>query len=670
MPKKLWLLPVMLCILILASPAAGQAQTSPPKPTAAFEPAPCMFKFPVFSFVPPNLFGFKCGYVTVPLRHDDPTGPTIRLAVAVLPGTNPNPAPDPLFVAQGGPGGSSLELFPLMMLGSSLRTDRDIVIFDQRGTLYSEPNLLCPELDRLAQETIELDLSDEEAENRSLAAYQACGERLREAGVNLAAFNSLENAADVDSVRQALGYDKINFYGVSYGTLLGQHYLRLYPASLRSLILDAVVPTQGSFIAAAAQTANRAFKEMANLCASDTACNAAYPNLEATIYEVMTALNETPATVPVTNPDTGHTYQAVVNGDMFLNAVFLAMYEPSLISALPALVFNTRAGDYHLLSTLLPLAIFQPTFSAGMYQTVVCAEEANFDPAQMPLAGVPPQLAEMMQKGNVNLIKTCRLWKIPSLGPEVDQPVTSSVPTLLLSGRFDPITPATNAATVVQTLKNGYAYTFPNTSHGAFFSSQCASQMVEDFLNNPTSAPVSGCLADQPTTFDMVTPDKVLMTPAMDILNGRRLNGLDWLIVSLLILGSFFLVWPLAWIIRQIWQRPVSAKQPGCLIGWGGPLLVFFTTGLTLVFLISLIVLAVATDPGWLMAGIPRGAAPLFTLPFFLFLLALAMLLVSLAVWLRGYWAIWRRLYYSALTLAALGVIAVLFKWGMFTVFW
>jgi pimeloyl-ACP methyl ester carboxylesterase len=413
---------------------------------------------------------------------------------------------------------------------------------------------------------------------------------------------------------------------------------------------------------------------MAQLCHADAACNAAYPNLEEAIYAVMATLNENPATVPVTDPNTGRTYQAVVNGDLFLTAVFLAMYEPSLIPALPALVFNTQAGDYQLLSTLLPLALFQPTFSVGMYQTVVCAEETNFDPAHMPIAGVRPELGRMMQKDNTTLIKTCRLWKILPLKPEdVDPPVVSNVPTLLLSGRFDPITPASNAESVAQTLRNSYAYTFPNTSHGAFFSSQCASQIAEDFLNDPTSSPADTCLADQPATFDMVTPDKVIMTPAMnnvlDILNGRRLNSAEWLVLSLLVLGSFFIVWPLAWIIRQIWQRPAQSRRPGCLITWGGPLLVVMLTGLAAIFLISLAALAIATEPGWLMAGIPRGAAPLFGLPFLLLLTTLAMLLVSVIVWLRGYWAIWRRLYYTSLTLAAFGVVGVLAQWGMLTVF-
>ncbi|NJN99513.1 MAG: alpha/beta hydrolase [Anaerolineales bacterium] len=269
----LWLL---LFLLLLVAPARAEAPQQR-QPTAAFESTECTFEFPIAQYLSPGSLGFKCGYVTVPEQHRDPDGPTIRLAVAILPSTAENPAPDPLFMAQGGPGGSSLELFPLFMLNNPIREERDIVIFDQRGTLYSEPNLLCPELDKLTKETLELDLSKEEGEKLSQEAYQACGDRLTGAGVNLSAYNSLENAADVNAVRAALGYEQINFYGVSYGTLLGLHTMRDFPEILRSVVLDAVVPAQGSFLNQTARSANRAFKEVIQLCADDSGCNAAIP---------------------------------------------------------------------------------------------------------------------------------------------------------------------------------------------------------------------------------------------------------------------------------------------------------------------------------------------------------------------------------------------------------
>src|SRR5262249_46716639 len=158
-----------------------------------------------------------CGYVSVPLRHGDDASPRIRLAVVVIPA--PDPAarqPDPLFLAQGGPGGSTISGFGQVLLddpGKRPTLNRDVVLWDQRGTYFSQPRLLCREMGQLAAG------ADEEKQKE---AYRRCGERLAKEAGDLSAFNSIENARDIDDVRAALGYDKYNFYGVSYGTELGQ----------------------------------------------------------------------------------------------------------------------------------------------------------------------------------------------------------------------------------------------------------------------------------------------------------------------------------------------------------------------------------------------------------------------------------------------------------------
>ncbi|NJN99514.1 MAG: hypothetical protein HC875_38155 [Anaerolineales bacterium] len=242
----------------------------------------------------------------------------------------------------------------------------------------------------------------------------------------------------------------------------------------------------------------------------------------------MDALNENPAKVSVTDPKTGETYQTLANGDLFVNTLFLALYDPSQLPIFPTIVYNTRAGDYDLLSRLLPLLIFQPTVSVGMYQTVVCAEETNFDPAKMPVEGVRPELATLMRDSNESLFKVCDLWQVPKLGPQANEPVVSNIPTLLLSGRFDPITPVAFAEEAAKTLSQSYAYTFPNTSHGAFLFNACASGIAQQFLENPVVAPNDNCIAAEPTTFDIPTPEKVVMTPAQPRARFAEWKKLEW----------------------------------------------------------------------------------------------------------------------------------------------
>ncbi|MEZ4717057.1 MAG: hypothetical protein R2851_13380 [Caldilineaceae bacterium] len=136
------LLVALPLLLLLAAPV--RAQTPP-----FFEETDCAVVADLAAWRDDDL---RCGYVVVPERRQDVTDPaavnTIRLAVVVLPATGAAPADDPLFVAQGGPGGSTIDVFTDLLLDSPLRDRRDIVLFDQRGTLYSDPNLICTEFRR------------------------------------------------------------------------------------------------------------------------------------------------------------------------------------------------------------------------------------------------------------------------------------------------------------------------------------------------------------------------------------------------------------------------------------------------------------------------------------------------------------------------------------------
>ena len=115
--------------------------------------------------------------------------------------------------------------------------------FHPTGTDYADPALLCG-LDYF-DDYIDLILDGstvEEREEAELAAIKTCYEFYADASVDFAAYNSVQNAADVNHIRQALGYDQIVYYGESYGTLLGQHVMRDYPEILTAVILDGAAP--------------------------------------------------------------------------------------------------------------------------------------------------------------------------------------------------------------------------------------------------------------------------------------------------------------------------------------------------------------------------------------------------------------------------------------------
>ncbi|MGQ0603269.1 MAG: alpha/beta fold hydrolase, partial [Anaerolineales bacterium] len=311
----------ILVAMLVAAPAhaATHTQAAPDyAPTACtnFDGVNRPFTIPAGASEGDN---FECGWLIVPEEHANPDGPIIRLAVVIVRADDPNPAPDPLVMLQGGPGGSSIDVFTQVLFplggGSPLRRNRDLILFDQRGTLYSEPALTCPEITQLTEDTIEQRLSVEEGERLVISAYTQCRERLMAEGVNLAAYDSVENANDIEALRVALGYDQINLYGVSYGTLLALHAMRQNPAGLRAVILDSVAPPDINFAAEAPRSMQRVFDELFGACAADAECNRAYPDLENVFFALVEKLNTEPARLPITDFETGENYDAVLDGD-------------------------------------------------------------------------------------------------------------------------------------------------------------------------------------------------------------------------------------------------------------------------------------------------------------------------------------------------------------------
>lgn len=688
--------PVDAAVSLVERP--GEQQQDTPR----FEPAACMFDMPAGLQEGQDV---DCGWLIVPEEYENPQGPTIRLAVAVLRSQAADPEPDPLVMAQGGPGGSTIDTYlqAIALIAPHLRANRDIILFDQRGTLNSEPALLCPEALDLTIEYLDQDLPDEEIYRLSLESMLACRDRLLDEGVNLSAFDSVENAADVESLRLALGYDQINLYGVSYGTLLAQHVMRLYPEGLRSVVLDSVVPTNVNFLTEAGQTRHRSFQGLFDACRRDESCNASYPNLEDVFYEQIERLNENPARVTLTDPETQERYPALIDGDTLRSAVFQMMYITDLIPFMPKVIYDARAGNFDFLARIYSVLVFDRTMSLGMYYTVMCAEDADFTPADVNVEGLPEKIAEDERTGGEFFLRTCEAWNVEPLGPEVDEPVTSEIPTLLLSGQLDPITPPEYADEVASRLPNHYSVVMPWGGHGSVTSTQCADNMMLEFLDNPNQAPDSSCvnaLAD----IEFITRATLIRLPIigslMNLENGTAPQLLLYFL-ALLFLLTALVVYPIVWLVRLFsGQRPAPAavpvqepavpdaasydpnwkdlrndaanasdvRRPG--LYRFAPWLAVLTALLLLAFTILLVAVLVnlsLTFDYRILLGLPGSARPIFVLPVLAGLLTLVMLAAVVIGWSRRAGSAAGRIYFTLLSLAAVVCLAVLGIWGMLT---
>ncbi len=611
-----------------------------------------------------------CGTVDVPEFHDKPEGKKITLAVVILKATGDQPAADPLIMAQGGPGGSTIDTYADMVLSKpEILQDRDIILFDQRGTLYSSPALTCPEVMDLTIETIDQDMEAEEANHLYEEALDKCRTRLVDEGVDLSAYNSFENAADIDWIRRALGYEQVNYYGVSYGTLLGLHLLRTQPEWLRSAVLDSVVPPDVNFIIEASGTKARSFNMLFTSCQEDPDCNRAYPNLKEEYEKLVDRLNETPIRVKVTDSETFQSYETIVDGDTVTSMFFQMLYATDLIPALPRTVYDLKEGKTDFFSRIYELILFDRSMSEGMYYSVICAEDSDFKAtdADDTLAAIPDWLAAGEQEGLESILSTCQSWGTLDLNPKADEVVESDIPVLLLNGEFDPITPPENGERASQTLSRSVNLTFPGMGHGEFLSNDCPTSITLAFLNNPSQDPDSSCISEMGVPAYLTPKSMVDFPVIMQVLNIKP-QGLISTVALLLFctfLGLALIAMPIAWIINRFNKSRTPRTQPffASLAIWL-PGLASLLIGAFLVGVIALAVKLVNDNNTVIFFGLPANARPLFLLTILAALVLLVVLYAAVRSWVKGWYSIPMRIYYSLLALSGLGAIAVLGYWG------
>ena len=240
-----------------------------------------------------------CGTVSVPENYDDPDGNRIPLSFAVLKAVGDSPASDPIVFLHGGPGsGELLSLTQFTEDFATLRQNRDVVVFDQRGAGFSNEPVNCDIALIKREEEINdavAQASPEDADKvKQEKILEICAEAALERGIDLAQYNTINNAQDVQNLVAALGYEEFNLYGHSYGTKLALETMRQQPTGLRSVILDSAVPPHVKFYSHPNEAAVEAAQALFAACAADNACSAAYPDLESRFNQLMAQLEDAP----------------------------------------------------------------------------------------------------------------------------------------------------------------------------------------------------------------------------------------------------------------------------------------------------------------------------------------------------------------------------------------
>jgi pimeloyl-ACP methyl ester carboxylesterase len=473
----------------------GGADAAP----ARFEPGDCPFDAP-------QGYTVRCGKLVVEQNRDRPDGTSVRLQVGIFHKEGVSVSPDPLVYLDGGPGGNALQ-------GSTTDFDRrfggyaatrDVVVFDQRGTGYSEPRLDCPAFDALLYDQLDETTANAAQVDAQQDALTRCRADLVGKGVDLRQYNSVASAADVADLRLALGYPTWDVYGVSYGTRLAQTLLRTHPEGVRSVVLDSTYPVAADSLQDLPDQMQHAFDHLFAACRTDVACDARFPNLEARFGALVDRLTRTPVKVTATDFVTGDDHAVTVTGSDLQDLLFQALYDPSMFTAMPQVVEDLEAGRTASLKTLEGVSVTQlPFITFGDYITVQCHEEVPFaDPGAVGRAvAAHPALAESIAGQLVDSeagFETCRRWDAGTAPPEENQPVRSDVPTLVLSGGFDPITPGPAAEEVTRSLSRGTFVSFAGLGHGVALEAGCPQGIAVAFLRDPNAPLDTTCAAAVP----------------------------------------------------------------------------------------------------------------------------------------------------------------------------
>lgn len=440
-----------------------------------------------------------CGKYEVFEDRAAKSGRRIALNILVIPALSTKPAPDPVFVLAGGPGQGAVSL----ARGGGdylikLRREREIVFIDQRGT--GESNLLdCN------QGANKDDMRTYFTEGVNVENLRDCRNQL-EKNANLTLYTSSIAMDDLDEVRGALGYEKINLLGGSYGTFAGFVYMRQHPDRVRTAILEGVSPVEAKIYLPFAKGVEHSLERMFSECEQDKECNGAFPKLRAEFRELSAKVEKQPAVFESTNLINGKREQITLSRNMFSEQIRTMLYIPIYWRWLPVLIHEANNGNFGPFASLAYANVRGLTgqLARGMSLSVVCAEDVPFiteDEIKRDTAGT--------FYGDYRVrtsFKACEQWPRGKVATAFSEPVKSDAPVLMITGDLDPVAPPWLATGAARFLPNSRQISIRNTGH--YFRFECVEELFVEFLSKASAKGL-----DASCTKDIALPPFIIKLP-------------------------------------------------------------------------------------------------------------------------------------------------------------
>lgn len=414
----------------------------------------------------------RCGTLGVPLDRGRPNGEKLALHVAVVPALNRRSSSAPLFLLAGGPGQGAADMYVAQSAAfSRINRDHDIVLVDQRGTGRSNP-LVC-EYPEDWQEPADPLPALRQATQACLGKY---GDRVRFYTTSIA-------VQDLDAVRAALGYPQIDLYGASYGTRVAQLFMRRFPMRTHAAILDGVTYPEQIIGPDTPKDAEHALQLIVARCEASRPCAAAYPDLQQELDALLKQFGPQRVGLTLDDPNDGTPQQLDFTHYIFVAALRFLSYSATQASLMPVLIHRAAHGALAPLAaqTVMSTRQVSEQLAAGMQYSVLCTEDAPFIAAATDRAA----LAKTYQGTDQidAMLEICKLWPRGPMDEDLHSPLHSDVPTLLLSGEADPVTPPADAERAARGLTFKRLLVLAGEGHGQL-NVGCVPRLMAMFLNS------------------------------------------------------------------------------------------------------------------------------------------------------------------------------------------
>lgn len=423
----------------------------------------------------------ECATLAVP---ENPTAPyqadtanSIKLHIARLPAYAPKSQKnkDPLTFIAGGPGQAAIETYTTIGHAfEKIREHRDIILVDQRGTGRSQA-MICPDDDQ-STGPFEFDPI------KVAAQAQAC---LQSLAANPQFYTTSVAVLDLDQVREYLGIETWNIYGVSYGTRVALHYLRQHPNRVRSLILDAIVPPDVPLGANLSIDAQRALERVIQRCTDTTECHESFPDLKRSTEELLASLKNQPQNIVFEDFNSGKLQEMEFTYNHLALTIRMLSYTEHGVALLPVLIDTAyKQKNFSPLArqSLLQTKNLQKSLATGMHYAVICTEDAPyFDNSAAALARLDETYLGTTPNTTVSTI--CAEWPEGVMDENFRQAIESNTPALLLSGDTDPITPPEYGDKVAASLTNAKHIINRNQGHTQAHLG-CVPTLMQLFITN------------------------------------------------------------------------------------------------------------------------------------------------------------------------------------------